>query len=179
MKTRGFVLPEISITGVLMAVVAVVGIAALAKYHSDAYDQGKQDQLAADLKQRVKDDDAWKQKLQDAIAAREQAQQSLNTISITLTQETRDAQEALRRLNADIAAGRVRLRDPGTHHVQPADVAPVTNDPGGYPDHGTGGTQLSDEAAQFLSGEAEHCDNVVRKLTSAQAIIRELQKTCR
>jgi hypothetical protein len=119
--------------------------------------------------------------LQDQKAAAELAHEKrIEAIAADYDKEKINAD---RQRDIDIAAavaGTIRLRDPGRaggaaqcdRGAGPAAAAAT-----GQRDAGPG-AELSAEAAQFLLGEANRADAIVRQLGAAQAVIREQIRTC-
>lgn len=91
---------------------------------------------------------------------------------------TKDKQDEIDRrdsLIAQLRAGTLRMRDPGSRPAVPPDGTVAQTGPG-QPDHdGAGGAELSMQAGEFLLAEAARANGVVHKLTRCQGDLTDLR----
>ncbi|MCC6475139.1 MAG: lysis protein [Burkholderiales bacterium] len=165
---------------VVVALIALIG--AYAMIDSRGYDRGRSETMA-EVAQR--DNEA----LRASIAAHAAAQarvrdleaQSVRSVAqaggeLAQRMEVVRVENAL--LRADLAAGRVRLVDPGrAAEGDRGAAAEACTATGGGDGAGAGGFSAS--AAGFLLGEAERADRIAARLAAAQAVILSDREVCR
>lgn len=123
------------------------------------------DRAAADkLAQAQRDKDTIEHNHQAAMVAASQAYQ----------QELKHVRTQKDRVIADLRAGALRLRDPGTSYALGVHPLPATGPAAGGCDAAAGG-QLSDEAAEFLVGLASESDEVAKQLGRCQEVAQTYQ----
>ena len=80
---------------------------------------------------------------------------------------------------AAVRAGALSLRDPfatGTLSAGPSSAGTITASAGSG--HGAPGCELSQPTAEFLVGEADRADGIVRQLDACQAIVVQDRQEC-
>jgi hypothetical protein len=153
--------------GILIQAALVVFIAAGSWYHGyrKGDDAARAEYAARDL-QAAREAQIAYAGIASRYRAKEQAQaQSFAAVS-TAYQRKLDANAT-----ALLAAGAVRLFDPGSRVQACGDTAAATPASPGGNNEGRG-TALSQELASFLIAEANRADGIVLRLTACQAILR-------
>ena len=98
------------------------------------------------------------------------AQKALVAASETYQKGLKNEQVRKDKVIADLRAGVIRLRDPGTSYTLSKDTLPGVGATAGRCDGETGG-KLSDELTTYLVTEANRADNIANQLTACQAVI--------
>lgn len=126
----------------------------------------KADRAAADkLAQAQRDKAAIERKHQAAMVAASEAYQ----------QELKHVRTQKDRVIADLRAGALRLRDPGTRYALGVHPLPGSGPAAGGCDAAAGG-KLSDEAAEFLVDLVSEADEVARQLGRCQQVVQTYQQ---
>lgn len=177
---------------IYLAAVAALGGALWWLHHhiyTQGYDAGKAE-ITAQYAARDKAAEAAAQarirELETQRIAIERAHaDALNLIGTKLLQEQQNAQKNEAVLRARLAAGTLRLRDPGDPSANAGCVSGVREAPAA-PSGSDGGKGsdvrdevagvLSDAASQFLVGLAGEADAVARQLAACQDVIRSDRK---
>lgn len=169
MNQSGFVLPS----GLaLYAIGALAVVAVLAgTYRYGRTDGAKLERTEWQTREK-KADDAAAEKLAKLTTDKELKERehasALVTISTQYQGELKNVLTKKDRLIADLRAGTVKLRDPGTSYSLSPNPVSATGAGAGRCD-GDAQTGFSDELVEFLAGEASHADEIVLQLTACQA----------
>lgn len=92
-------------------------------------------------------------------------------IDATYQENLRVSNNERDRALADLAAGRIRLRNLAAA-LQARERGASEAAPGAGEHHGAEGAGLSDETSRYLVGEAARADAVVEQLTACQALVK-------
>lgn len=196
-RQRGFVLPPFMATGfakLVLVLLIVVAITALlttvhgwwTDFTDGLVERGRDEirlQVAQDRNKRLVAAQAEITRLNDAVRALERDNAAAITrLDKEKTDEIAKIEARKERFVADVAAGRIRLYDPGRTSGAGCpggggSSAPTAVAATGVGD-GAGGGELSPALAGFLGGEAARADKVVVKLTTCQGIVTEYLRTC-
>lgn len=157
----------------------LIGALAVALVGGSAYLYGRSDgkdiERVAWQAQKIKADADHADKLAEVTAAANTKTAahavSLVSISTEYQQELKNERTKKDRLIADLRAGAIRLRDPGTRYSLGANALPTIGTSPSRCD-GDAGTEISGSTAEFLISEASHSDEITRQLTACQGIVR-------
>jgi hypothetical protein len=159
---------------ILAFVVAWIGsLAAVGRWQNDAGHTAERVAWQAKEVAEVTAANAKITQLEDAARVAEQAHVTA-VAAISTTYEGK-LQNAKAQAAADVAAVRARtivLHDPGAISACPGGSGSPETAAGAGGRDGAAGRQLSDDAAQFLLGEANRADAIVEQLNACQAVIR-------
>lgn len=97
-------------------------------------------------------------------------QEAMVAASQTYQEELQHVTQSKDRIIADLRAGAVRLRDPGTRYEIGIHPVPEARPGAGRCDDEAGG-ELSEPTAEFLVGLAAEADAVVHQLAACQAVV--------
>lgn len=189
MKQRGIAQGWLYLIGLIVVLGLVYGIfhvvtGYLADVDAKGYQRGADETRAAYAKRDNEQLKAALAKVQELEAAARAAEQKhakeLAALDRQRRQEEQDAKRQHERDVAAVRAGTLRLRDRG------ATSCPAVSGQRPGPEAGAAaskrdaeaGTQLSDQAAEFLLGLTSEADDIARQLATAQALIESQIRTC-